>query len=206
MGKQRGIQKRIERTPGIHGLAVDGELVSRRHQREARFAVIRNAIAVAVNERAGIEVILPPVSPDFSHIAGRPIGARSMAEACVGAAAHADRGRNPVDDLVVPLVEDGYSPITSWNLRQSERPVVLALREREISAIRTTQAGVALGIAKGIARTAAVQSLVRRPAHACARDHSGNGLAAIRMAGAAAERQSFIIDDLWIGKANRDVE
>ena len=73
------------------------------HEREALFVVLRHAVTVQVKEGPGVEVILPPVNPYLSHV-GRT-------------ATHADGRRNSVYDLVVPLVEDGNSPITSGDPR-----------------------------------------------------------------------------------------
>ncbi len=118
-------------------------------------SVLGDAITVYVDERPGGEIVLPAVNADFSHI---DVAAR-----------HADRCRNSVYDLIIPLVEDGKSPITSGDTRQSKPPILIALREGDVSAIRATQTGVALGVAKGIAAAAAVQSFIRRPAHTRAR-------------------------------------
>src|SRR5690242_5252040 len=90
-----------------------------------------------------------------------------MAQAGVGAAAHAHWRGDSIHDLIVPLVEDRQSPVAGGNPRQGEIALAIALSKGEVSAIRAAQAGEALGIAEGLARTAAVQSLVRRPAHAC---------------------------------------
>ncbi len=176
-----------------------------RYEREARFGVLRYAITVQVEERPGGEVILPAVNADFSHIADGARAGRSMAQGGVGSAAHADGCRNPVYDLIVPLVEDRKSPITSGDPLHSKVPLVIALREGDVSAIRATQTGVALRVGKGIASATAVQSLIRWPAHACAGDHSCHGLEARRCAGTGAERLSAVIDGLRIGKADGNV-
>ena len=59
--------------------------------------------------------------------------------------------RNTVDDLIVPLVEDGESPVAGRNAGQRELPLIIALGEREVRAIRASQAGIALGVTEGIA-------------------------------------------------------
>ena len=51
-----------------------------RHQREALFVVLRDAITVQIKEGPGVKVILPPVNPDLSHIADRARGSRSMTQ------------------------------------------------------------------------------------------------------------------------------
>ena len=120
-------------------------------------------------------------------------------------AAHADGCRNPIHDLVVPLVEDGNSPIASGDVCQSEDPVCIALCERDVSAVRAAQAGVALGVTKLVARTRAVQPLIRRPAHACAGDVACHGLVARWRARAGTKYGALVIDKLRIGKADGNV-
>src|SRR5262249_59184892 len=129
-----------------------------------------------VEESPGGEVVLPSVNRDLSHVTDRARRAGSVAQRGVGTAPHANRRRNPVDDLIVPLVEDGDSPITRWNPRQGKCSIFIALCEPDISAIRAADAGEALGVTKGLARPRAVQPLIRPSAHVYAGDHSGHEL------------------------------
>src|SRR5258708_2055657 len=109
------------------------------HQRESGFGRIplrihvRNTIAIDVHEGAGIEVVLPAVSSDFSHIAGAA-GALGIG------GAHTDRGGDTVYDLVVPLVEDGNAPIADGHSWESKLALIIALGEGEVGTIRATDA------------------------------------------------------------------
>ena len=57
-------------------------------------------------------------------------------------------------------------------------PSSVALGEREVFAVRISQAYVALGESEAIVRTAAVESLIRRAAHARGRDRACHELRA----------------------------
>ena len=78
-------------------------------------------------------------------------------------------------------------------------PIGVALGEREVLAVRVSQAHVALGEIEGIARAAAVESLIRRPAHALARHLARNGIGAVgrwcrlRRTGADTARRALMI-------------
>ena len=82
------------------------------------------------------------------------------------------RRRDAVNNLVIPLVKDSDLPVAIGNARELERAIFGAPGEIEFGSVRTSQAHIALGIAEGIARAAAIKSLVRRPAHVYAGDLS----------------------------------
>src|SRR5215470_1313676 len=136
----------------------------RRYQREAEFGVLRDPVSVCIEKGASREVVLPGVNCDFSHIAGQAVGSRSVAERGIGGAAYAHWCRDAIDDLIVPLIEDGKPPIAGGDIRESEVAVLIALSEREVSPIGGPQASIALGVTEGIARAAAVESFIRWPA------------------------------------------
>src|SRR5205085_9326281 len=113
-----------------------------RYQRKARFGVLRQTVAVDVDERPGVDVRVPLVNRNLSQILDHAI------------AGQCDGRRNTVDDLVVPLVEEGNFPIPRWNTGKVEVPTLVALDEREVRTVRISQAGIALGEGKAVARAA----------------------------------------------------
>ena len=174
-------------------------------QREAGLLTLRDAVAIRVDERAGIDV-RPPLR------GGEQLGC--------GVAVDPDRLHEAVDDELVPLVEDGELPVALGNIRKGDLSVRIALAEGEVRGIRSAQGQVALREAVGsvgrrIRRSsaAAVDALVGRAAHARARDlHVEGGVA-----GEAAPRRrrvadartravvAPIVDDLRVGEADGDV-
>src|ERR1700737_2953237 len=111
--------------------------------------------------------------------------------------------RKAVDDLVIPLVEYGHSPAAIGKAREGERPIGVTLGESDIRGIRIAEAHVALGESKGVARTTAVESLVRRTAHACAGNLARDRiLAAGRRCQSSADSRQAAVDDFWVGKAD----
>src|SRR5262249_38652857 len=105
-----------------------------RNQCETGLVVGGYATAVAVEERACGDVRLPLVNRDLVHVCyGRGESAR-----------HADRRRNAVHDLVVPLVEDRDLKVARWNIRENEIPVGIALGEGEVESVGLAQAREAL--------------------------------------------------------------
>src|SRR5207248_5121237 len=154
----------------------------------------------------------PLVDRDLSHVADRHGGGRVVV--ALGSAAEPDRLRNAVDDLVVPLVEDGELPVARWNAGEVEIPVLVALGEREVRAVRISEADVALGEAEAVARAAAVEPLVRHPAHARGGDEAFHfaaaGQAASPTGGGIAQARSLrvgpaVVDDLRVGESDGEV-
>ena len=197
------------------------------HQRKARLArVLRHAVAVQVNEGACVDIGLPLVHADLAHVADRGSGVRAGAgnrvrstrdggakPPDVVAAAHRDRLCDAVDDLVVPLVEGRDLPVARRDVLEVEIAVRIALREGNFSAVRITQADVALRECQRAAIAAAVQAIVRR----AAQPRSGNS--ALHLIGAGQIAAGYprvahpglgvvvapLVDGLRIGEADRDV-
>ena len=59
--------------------------------------------------------------------------------------AEPDGRRKTVDQHVVPLVEDGDSPVAVGKTGEREGAIGIALGEREVLAVRIAEADVALG-------------------------------------------------------------
>src|SRR5207244_10891282 len=78
------------------------------------------------------------------------------------------------------LVEAGHSPIAIRQTRKAEGAIARALGKREVFAVRIAKAHVALGEGEAIVRTAAVESFIRRAAHALGYDPAGQGIGATR--------------------------
>ena len=125
-------------------------------------------------------------------------------------AGQSDRRRKAIHQHVVPLVENGDSPITIRQARESERAIGGALGECKILAVRVSKAHVALGESEAIVRAAAVESLVRGAAHTLGRDGARHSIGAVRAGdggvAASADARQAIIDDLRVGKADGHVE
>src|ERR1035441_717244 len=117
---------------------------------------------VVVHESPGIEVRLPLRSRDVPHIANRRGGGWPRARG-IWASQSGGSGK-AVHQLIVPLVERGYSPTAGGKTGEGESAVGVALGEREVLAIGVADAHVALRPIVGIARTAVVESFIRRPA------------------------------------------
>src|SRR5207302_2715831 len=104
----------------------------------------------------------------------------------------------------------GNSPITIRQTREGEAAVGGALGECKILAVRISEAHVALREGEAIDRAAAVESLVRRAAHAFGRDGARQSIVAVRAGdgrvGAAANARLAGIDDLRVGKADGHVK
>ena len=94
--------------------------------------------------------------------------------------AHADRRGDAVHNLIVPLVEGRDLPVAGGNILEVEVAVGIALGEQELGAIRIAEADVALGERVGVVRAAAVETLVRRAAHAGGGDVALDFMRAIR--------------------------
>ncbi len=167
-----------------------------RHQRETSFVVVTHAVAVGIEEGAGVDVRLPLVQGNFAQVG-----------ACTTAQAH--RRRQAVDQHVVPLVEYCDSPHAIRQPGQREVPVDVALGEREILAVGVADAHVALGEGKAVVRAAPVQPLIRSAAHALGRDEPSHRIAAVGGAdvrvGASADARQARVDDRRIGKADGHV-
>ncbi len=92
---------------------------------------------------------------------------------------------------------------------EREGPIGIALGEREVLAVRIAKAHVALGEREAVVRTAAVESLIRRAAHALGRDRARHGIGAVGACdvrvGAVADAGLAAIDDRRVGKADGHV-
>src|SRR5205814_9462236 len=115
---------------------------------------VRNAVTIAVDKSPGVDVRLPLVNRNLTKVQGT---------AGIG---QSDGGRNTVHNLVIPLVKDGELPITLWNTGKVEIAIPVALDECKVRPVRISQTGIALGEGKAVARAAAIEPLIRRPAHA----------------------------------------
>ena len=135
-------------------------------QRKPIFIRIANAVLVGVEEGGGVDVCLPLVGGELTHVGG-------------GAAGQANRSRKAVDQHVVPLVKYCDSPVAIGQTCQSEGAIGVALRECEVLGVRIAKAHVALGERKAIVRTAAVKPLIRSSAHALGRDYAGYAVGAV---------------------------
>ena len=129
-----------------------------RRQRQARLRVVRYAGALHIDEAARVDVSLPLVHTDLAHVAGIAHSARTRAGCRVRptrsghaalppnviGAAHGHGLRDPVDDLIVPLVEGRDLPVARRDTLEIKVAVAVALRERDFSTVRVAQADVAL--------------------------------------------------------------
>ncbi len=110
--------------------------------------------------------------------------------------------------MIVPLVEDGDSPVAIRKTGEGEGAIGVALGEGEVLAVRVAKAHVALGPVEAVVRAAAVEPLIRRAAHALAGDLAGQGVVAVSRAagdvrvGAVADSGLRGIDDRRVGKAD----
>src|SRR5207342_52084 len=106
----------------------------------------------------------------------------------------------------VPLIEDRDSPIAVGKSRQTEVAIAVALGEGKIVVVGIAHADVALGERKGITRTAAVQSLVRRAADAHVGDQTAQRVVALsRRREGGAEWSEPGTDDGWVREADGHV-
>ena len=119
-----------------------------RHQRQSRLYRPADAVAVLVEERAGVDVRLPLVHGNLDAKLHRWRAAQSTT----------DRRGKAVHQHVVPLVKHVMLPIAVREARKSEAAVGIALGEREVFAVRIAEADVALGEPKCVV-AAAVQPL-----------------------------------------------
>src|SRR6266581_5307128 len=125
----------------------------RRNQREPGFGAILDTVPILVKEALGVDIRLPLVGGNLSHVdscsTGEPDGC--------GKAVH---------EQVVPLVKDSDSPIPIGKTRQGERSIAVALGEREVLAVRISKAHIAIGEREAAVVATAIKSLIRRAAHA----------------------------------------
>src|SRR5581483_11045710 len=93
--------------------------------------------------------------------------------------------------------------------REAERPVGVALGEREVFAVRIAHAHVALAEREAVTRTTAVEAFIRGAARALGRDPARERVAAVAATeirvGAGADALQAAIDDLRIGESDGDV-
>ena len=180
------------------GVAAVAEPDVGRYQGEPGLVGVLHTIAVPIEERTGVKVRLPLIHGNLPHIAAGRVGVDEP-----------HRRRKTVHQHVVPLVEDRDAPVAIGKAREPEGPIGLALGEREIFAVRISDAHVALGEGEAVVGAAAVESLIRRAAHALARDHSGHRIAAVGArdvgVGAGAHAAQAAVDDRRVGKADRHV-
>ena len=136
-------------------------------------------LALVVVDEAGsscVEVRLPLRGRDVAHVASVRRGTGSGAKAARGTQSHG-RGKS-IHELIVPLVERRYSPITlRAGYGSAERSVRSALGEGEILAVLVSKAHVALGPVVGVMGTAAVESFIRCAAQTLADDATGDRIA-----------------------------
>ncbi|ETN73097.1 hypothetical protein NECAME_18525, partial [Necator americanus] len=186
----------VERRIAVHVRVVEIRIAAvaepdvGRQQREAGLARISHAVAVRVEERARVQIRLPLQHRDIAGIRHRAASER--------------HGRcEPVDDLVVPLVEHRDAGNARGQPREAERAVRVALRERVVFAVRIAHAHIALREAQRLARLAAVEMLVRRTTIVQVRHPALEPVVAGR--GGAQQRQPCV-DDLRVRKPDRDME
>ena len=131
-----------------------------------------------------------------------------------GAAVDPDRRHQAVEHQVVPLVEHGELEVTRGQIAEHRQAIRVALGEREVLAVRRADGDVALREVIRVVSTAAVDALVGRAAHSCARHlYIQRGIAGqtpavgLRIADARAGGIGApVFDDLRVGEADRDVE
>ena len=174
-------------------------------ERNPDLAWIPDSILVVVDEGAGVEIRLPLLNPDIAHVqGGESAGARGGGRR--GHAPHISRRRQTINDLIIPLVADGESPVPARNIAEPEVPVGVALGEHEVLAIGITQTDPALGPGQGITGTAGIEPLVRGAAQALDVDLSVNGVGArADRTGSARAGANIIvprIDDRRVGKTD----
>ena len=175
-------------------------------QRNPDLVCVPDAILVIVNESASVDIRLPLLGANLPHLeVGNAAGAGGRGRR--GDAAHVGRRREAINDLVIPLVAEGQSPVAAGNAGKLEVPVGVALGEHEVFRVRVSQAHPALRPSEGIARAAGVESLVRCPAQALDIHLPFNdvGARADSTEGAGTDRIVAVIDDLRIDKANAHV-
>src|SRR5207253_580232 len=102
---------------------------------------------------SAVFAIISPI-PEFPHRAvggvalgphGLPLVHGVLSQIGSSAAAEPDRRRQAIDQHVVPLVEDGDSPITIGKTGEGELTIRVALGKGEILAVSIAQAHIALG-------------------------------------------------------------
>src|SRR6266581_5240254 len=174
------------------GEAAIAEADVRRNKRESGFAGVLNTVPILVEEALGVDIRLPLVRGNLSHVDSCSTGER-------------DGRRKTVHERVVPLVKYSDSRIPVGKTRQGERSIAVALGEREVFAVRISKAHVALSESKATVVAATVESLIRRAAHALGCDQARDRICAARNPGdgrvsAGADSRFAGIDDSWIGK------
>ena len=116
----------------------------------------------------------------------------------------------PSTKLIVPLVKAGNSPIAVGEPGDTEGTIRGALGERKVLTVRISHTHVALGEGEAIARTAAIEPLVRHPAHALGRDLARDRIGAVGARQidirAIADFRQAGINDRRIGKADGHTE
>src|SRR4051812_47751641 len=118
-----------------------------------------------------------------------------------------DRGRVTVEDLIVPLIEDGDPPIAARNARKGERAVVVTLGERKIRAIGTAETDIALCKAERVVSAGAEEAFVRGAAHVRRRDLTRQGVVTRPRTRSARENRGLAgVDDGRIGKPDHDMK
>src|SRR5436853_6721306 len=129
------------------------------------FVAVLTTIAVQPKDGLAVDIRLPLLHGNLSQIGP--------------CARQPDGRRKAVHEHIVPLVKDGYSPITIGNTREAEAPISGALGERKVFAVRVSEAHEALGESEAAVIAAAVESFIRRPAHALGRDGARPGTVAV---------------------------
>src|SRR5207253_8861108 len=116
------------------GVAAVAETDVGRHQRKTWLVCVLNSVVVQVEEALGVDIRLPLVHGDLSQIDC----------ASIDGVVEPDRRRQAIDQHVVPLVEDGDSPITIGKTGEGELTIRVALGKGEILAVSIAEAHVAL--------------------------------------------------------------
>src|SRR5262249_41379588 len=145
------------------------------NQGQSRLRIVRHAGAIGIDEGARVQVGLPLVDADFTHVTHGAGGVAAVAAGrtgrgrarCAGSrrwhtrrarqATHPNALRDAVDDLVVPLVECRELPVTRGDVLEIEAAVGIALREGDFGAIRVAQADVALCERERVTAAARIQ-------------------------------------------------
>ncbi len=161
-----------------------------RHQRQAGITVARHTVSHQIDEGARIQVRVPLQHGNVADIHRR-------------AAFERHRPRQPVDDLVVPLVEHRDPEGAVRQAGEAEGAVRVALGEGDVIPVGIAHAHVALREPERLPRTAAVQVFVGRAAVVQIRDAA---LDSVGTGDAIAHKRQAVVDDLRIGKADRHVE
>ena len=195
-----------------------------RNQRQARLVGLRHAVASGagdaithVHERAGVK-IRPPLG-DGEH--DRVPYARSGAADSAALPRDVNRRDQAIEHDVIPLIEHRQLVVADRNAGEYEIAIRVALGEGDIGVIGRAHAHVAIREAVvGVVATAE-DALVGRAAHVRVRNAAEHVLRAAQAAAAFVDAGHDTwrvtdagvsriilagIDDVAIGKANRDVE